>query len=196
VAAGLTILAFAIQNDWGTPMVILGLVVLGIGEGALLTLLFNVLVSASPKQMAGDVGALRGTANNLSTAVGTAVSGALSVGLLSLLVVSSLTNNPAIPPVLQRQVNLDNINFVSNDQLLETLSETTATPEQVDEAMSINTAARLRSLKISFLVLAAISLLAIFPSAQLPNYVPSEIPGDPTQEAPKRGKRQAATAKA
>ena len=64
VSAGLAVLAFSIGNDWGTPMVILGLVILGLGEGALLTLLFNVLVSASPKELAGDVGALRGTANN------------------------------------------------------------------------------------------------------------------------------------
>ena len=59
VSAGLTILAFAIRNEWGTPFVILGLIVLGLGEGALLTLLFNVMVSASPKTLAGDVGTLR-----------------------------------------------------------------------------------------------------------------------------------------
>ena len=59
------------------PLVILGLVILGLGEGALLTLLFNVLVSASPKHLAGDVGALRGTANNLSTAMGTALASAI-----------------------------------------------------------------------------------------------------------------------
>jgi MFS family permease len=54
VSAGLTILAFAIQNDWGTPVVILGLIVLGLGEGSLLTLVFNVLVSASPKALAAQ----------------------------------------------------------------------------------------------------------------------------------------------
>lgn len=193
VAAGLTLLAFAIQNDWGTPLVILGLIVLGLGEGALLTLLFNVLVSASPKQLAGDVGALRGTANNLSTAVGTAVAGALSVGLLALLVTSSLANNPTIPPSLLAEVNLDNINFVSNDQLQESLTSTTATPDQVTEAVRINTDTRLRALKFSFFFLAAIALLAIFPCLQLPNYVPKEIPGDQPQVVTKRNKQQAAS---
>jgi Na+/melibiose symporter-like transporter len=59
VAVGLTMLAFTIWNDWETPLVILSLIVIGLGEGALLTLVFNVLVSASPKNLAGDVGALR-----------------------------------------------------------------------------------------------------------------------------------------
>ena len=58
VAAGLALLAYTIRNDWGTPLVIISLIVIGLGEGALLTLMFNVLVSASPKKLAGDVGAL------------------------------------------------------------------------------------------------------------------------------------------
>ena len=86
VSVGLIVLAFSIRNEWGKPLVILGLVILGLGEGALLTLLFNVLVSASPKHLAGDVGALRGTANNLSTAMGTALASAMAVGLLSVMI--------------------------------------------------------------------------------------------------------------
>lgn len=194
VAAGLALLAFTIGNDWGTPVVILGLVVLGLGEGGLLTLLFNVLVTASPKSMAGDVGALRGTANNLSTAVGTAAAGLLSVGLLGLLVTSSLVNNPTIPPELKAQVPLDTINFVSNDQLRETLDDTTATPEQVTEAVRINTNTRLRALRATFLVLAAIALLAIIPSFGLPKYVPGEVPVGSAEDGTRHPVEQATTA--
>lgn len=176
VALGLVILAFAIQNEWGTPFVILGLLILGMGEGALLTLVFNVLVSFSPKELAGDVGALRGTANNLSTAVGTALAGLLAVSFLTLLITSSLVNNPTIPPALKAEVPLDNINFVSNDQLLDTLDNTSATPAQVAEAVAINTTSRLLALKYAFLVLAGIALLAIVPSLGLPNYMPGNLP--------------------
>lgn len=175
VAVGLALLSVVIQNDWSTPMVILGLVIVGLGEGALVTLLFNVLVASSPKELAGDVGALRGTANNLSTALGTAIAGVLAVSLLSVLISSSLANNSMLPPSLQRQVNLDNINFISNDQLLEVMSTTTATPEQVNEAVRINEEARLSALKDSFLILAALALLAIVPALGLPKYSPQEI---------------------
>ena len=75
-------LAFVVRNDWSAVPVLFGLVLFGIGQGALVTLLFNVLVTASPKELAGDVGSLRGTTNNLAAAVGTAVAGALLVGLL------------------------------------------------------------------------------------------------------------------
>ncbi len=178
VALGLTILAFTIANEWGTPAVILSLVILGLGEGALLTLLFNVLVTASPKELAGDVGALRGTANNLSTALGTALAAALAVGILALTINTTLANNPLIPPALKVQVDLDNINFVGNDQLEASLSATSATPDQVAEAVRINTEARLRALKAAFLILAGISLLAIIPARALPDYVPQELTVD------------------
>lgn len=177
VAVGLTMLGFTVQNDWGTPLVILSLVVLGLGEGSLLTLVFNVLVSSSPKELAGDVGALRGTTNNLATGLGTAFANLLAVSLLAVMVASSLVDNPTIPPTLKAQVALDNIAFVSNDQLIATLRGTTATPAQVAEATRINVVARLRALQISFLVLAGIALLAILPAGGLPNYVPGEVPG-------------------
>ena len=195
VSIGLTVLAFAIRNDWGTPLVILGLVILGLGEGALVTLLFNVLVTASPKELAGDVGALRGTTNNLSTALGTAFAGVVAVGLLSLFVLSSVGDNPLIPLQLKAQVNLDSINFISNAQLQEVMSATKATSEQVAEAVAINEVARLRALKASFLILAAIALLAVFPARGLPNYVPGEVPTGEiteTKTAKGAGKKKAA----
>jgi MFS family permease len=176
VSIGLTLLAFTVSNDWGTPLVIVSLIVLGLGEGALIALLFNVLVTASPKELAGDVGALRGTVNNLSTALGTAFAGVVAVGLLSLFVMSNIADNPLLPPELKQQINLDNINFISNEQLDAALAATTAAPEQVEEAVRINEETRLLALKASFLILAGIALLAIFPARGLPNYAPGEVP--------------------
>jgi hypothetical protein len=142
-----------------------------------------VLVSASPKSLAGDVGALRGTANNLSTALGTAIVGALAVGVLGALIAGMATAHPDIPPALLRQVNLDNVEFVSNEQLDEILAATTATPEQVAAAIAINEEARLRALKASFLVLAGIAALAIIPAGGLPGYKPEEISVEASDEA-------------
>ena len=181
VAAGAFWLAFVVSNNWSTFPVLLGLVAFGIGQGALVTLLFNVLVTSSPKELSADVGALRGTAGNLAASVGTAVMGALVVGVLSASVMSSLTANPVITPELQEQVDLNSINFLSNTRLEERLKSTTATPEQVTEAININEGARLRALKIAFLALGALSLLAIFPSQVLPDYKPGEVPSDKTQ---------------
>jgi predicted MFS family arabinose efflux permease len=183
VAASALWLAFVVRNDWSTFPVMLGLVAFGIGQGALMTMLFNVLVTASPRKLAGDVGALRGTANNLGFAVGIAIVGALVVGVLSANIMRNLTASPVITAELQQEMDLDNINFLSNDRLEEKLKNTTATPEQVDEAMHINEEARLRALKISFFLLGGVALLAIFPSGRLPDYRPIEVPAARPQEA-------------
>lgn len=177
ITAGSILLAFTVGNEWGTPMVILGLMILGLGEGTMLTLLFNVLVSASPKELAGDVGALRGVVNNVSSALGAAFSSVVAVGLLSLFIVAAF-NQSNLPEILRSEINFDKIDFVSNEQLKAVLSQTSATPVEVDEAVLLNAAARLRALKATFLFLAAISLLSIIPSLRLPNYRPDELSAD------------------
>lgn len=172
-------LAFVVRNDWSAVAVMAGLITFGIGQGALVTLVFNVLVTASPKELAGDVGSLRGTTNNLAAALGTAVAGALLVGLLSTLVMQRLAENPQLPVEIQSQINLDNITFVSNDRLLGIMQGTTATPEQVEEAVRVNTESRLLALKLGFLIMAGLALVTIFPAGRLPSYKPGDIPPNP-----------------
>jgi hypothetical protein len=70
------------------------------------------------------------------------------------------------------------VNFVSNDELREVLDTTTATPEQIDEAVRVNEDTRLTTLKYGLLLLAALSATAIVPAGRLPNYRPGEIPED------------------
>jgi MFS family permease len=180
VMAGTLWLAFVVQNDWSVPAVILGLFIVGVGQGALVTLLFNVLVTASPKELAGDVGSLRGVTQNMAAAVGTAVIGALVVGVLSAGVLRHVAENPLISAEMTAEVDLDNINFLSNDRLKERFQASRATPEQIAEAVRINTETRLQALRTGFLVMAAVALMAIVPCGWLPDYRPSEIPsGEP-----------------
>lgn len=194
VAGGLILLSFVVGNNWGTAMVIFGLLIVGFGEGSLLTLLFNVMVTSSPKSLAGDVGALRGVANNLSTALGTAFVGVVAVGLLSLFILSDVAQS-SLPLSLQSQVNLDNVNFISNDQLDDVMAQTSATPEQVVEAVSINETARLRALRASFLILGALALLAIFPAMGLPDYSPGDEPPPAPEAKPHARTRKKGPAK-
>jgi len=182
---GLLWLAFVVRNDWSAVPVLFGLVAFGIGQGALVTLLFNVLVTASPKELAGDVGSLRGTTQNLAAAVGTAVAGALAVALLTTIMLGNIAATPKLTPELQAQVDLDNLNFISNDRLQTVLAGTTASPAQVAEAVRVNTESRLLALKIALLIMAGFAMLAIIPASRLPNYQPGEIPGPPDEAARK-----------
>jgi predicted MFS family arabinose efflux permease len=186
---GLLWLAFVVSNDWSAIPVMLGLITFGLGQGALVTLVFNVLVTAAPKELAGDVGSLRGTTQNLAAGVGTAVAGALLVGLLSAGVLYSVADNPRLPPAVLSQVDLDSINFVSNDRLLAIMERTGAAPDQVAEAVRVNTEARLRALKIGLLIMAGVAALAIIPASRLPAYTPGEIPAGRTR-APQPTRRE------
>ena len=116
--------------------------------------------------MPATSGSLRGTANNLAAAVGTAVVGALLVGLLSAAILRGIAENPLLPPEIQSQIDLDSINFVSNDRLLGIMQRTTATPEQVSEAVRVNTDARLSALRMGLLLMAGLALLAIIPAGR------------------------------
>lgn len=181
VIAGTLWLAFVVRNDWSVPPVILGLITVGLGQGALVRLLFNVLVTSAPKELAGDVGALRGVTQNLAAAVGTAVIGALVVGVLSAGVLGQVRNNPLITTEMKAEVDLDSINFLSNERLKERFESTQASAEQIAEAVRINTETRLRALKTGFVVLALLSLLALVPCGWLPDYRPGEIPAERPQ---------------
>ena len=181
LAAGLAFLAFVIQNEWSTVWVVAGLIVTGLGEGVLLTLMFNLMVRSSPTRYAGDVGALRGTVNNLSTAVGTAIAAALVIGVLSVNVMRDIEYYDSISPELIEAVNLDDIDFVSNDRLESILEEYNASPADVEAATTLNQTARLSALKVSFLTLAALALLAIVPSFILPGRKLEEL--DPEDSA-------------
>ena len=69
VSAALLLLAVVTNYEWSDLLVIIGLVMFGLGQGALATLLFNVLVVYAPRHFAGDVGSLRGTVKNLAAGV-------------------------------------------------------------------------------------------------------------------------------
>ncbi|TXK18963.1 MFS transporter [Homoserinibacter sp. GY 40078] len=176
VAGALTLLAFSIQNSWGQALIVVGLILLGLGQGSIVALVFNTLLSRAPKELAGDVGAWRGLVHNLSGSVGIAVISVFAVSVLGGLVVSKVDESPVLTPAVVEQVNLDNINFITNDQLEQTLADTGASGEELAEAVRINEEARLRALQLSLLALAVLALLAIVPATRMPDKGMDELP--------------------
>lgn len=167
VAAGLMLLGAVIRNDWSDLTVITSLTLTGAGEGTLVTLLFKLLAAASPREAAADVDPLCSAMSHLAVGVGTAVAGALVIGLLSASVHRDLALDPAFAATLRAHVDLDKVDFVSNDQLRRALERSNIAPQHVDAAVRINTQARLRALKTSFFALAALALLAVIPCARI-----------------------------
>ena len=185
VALALTIIAFTIRNDWSQFLVVVGLILLGLGQGAIVALVFNTLLSSAPKRLAGDVGAWRGLVHNISGSVGIAVGTVFAVGMLASFITTGLMDNPSLPLDLQAQFPLDSINFVTNEQLKAALDLTSANNLQVDAAVLVNETARLQALKVSLLALAGIALLGIIPAGHMPRalLVDDDAAVEPAAEA-------------
>ncbi|GAA2004819.1 MFS transporter [Microbacterium ulmi] len=176
VAGALTLLAFTIRGEWGQALVVTGLVLLGIGQGSIVALVFNTLLSAAPKQLAGDVGAWRGLVHNTSGAAGIAVASALAVGLLSGTLLTQAHDHPEISPELISEVNFNDVDFMTNAQLEAALADAGRPEAEVQAAIDINEDARLLSLKISLLALAGLAVLAIIPATRMPGRISGELP--------------------
>jgi hypothetical protein len=112
--------------------------------------------------------------SGLSNAIGAAIASVIAVGLLSILLTSAFGRSD-LPPKLETTALFDNVDFVSNHELRSVLGATGATPAQVARAVKINEDARRRALQASFLIVAGVSLLAIFPATRLPRYAPGEL---------------------
>lgn len=183
VAIGLIGLAFVVRNEWGRPPVVMMLIIVGLGQGALVTMLFTVMVAAAPKAYAGDVGALRGTVNNLGWGVGTAFAGALAVGLLAASIEQGMAAAPAIPDTLANRVNLDEVTFMDNSQVQAVLSRKALSNAQAKAAFEINAQARLNALRMSLLILGGLALLMVIPGRKLPSHTNPRISGFDERES-------------
>lgn len=176
VAGALTLIAFTIRGEWGQAFIVIGLVLLGLGQGSIVALVFNTLLSAAPKELAGDVGAWRGLVHNLSGSIGIAVASAFAVGILASTLASSAVEHPGISPRLISEVRISEADFMTNPQLERALEATSASPSEVKAAIAINENARLHSLQVSLLGLALLALLAILPALRMPGRLAGELP--------------------
>jgi len=173
VAAALFLLGIEMKNAWSDMLVVAALVMFGLGQGALATLLFNLLVAHAPREFAGDVGSLRGMLKNVGAGIGTAIAGALVVGLLNDDIRRRIDADPAVPVTLMHQADFDRAYFVSNARLKGAMAGTTATPEQIDAAVRLNAESRQYALKLTFLLLGGAALLVIIPVGRLPDSTPA-----------------------
>lgn len=176
VAAALILLATAIRGEWGQVGIVTGLILLGLGQGAIVALVFNTLLSAAPQQLAGDVGAWRGLVHNLSGSVGIAVASAFAVGLLASTLATAADEHPEISSELIAEISFDDANFLTNEQLADALGQTSASATEIEAATEINAEARLHALQVSLLGLAGLALLAIVPATRMPRRIAGELP--------------------
>ena len=170
VFLALTLIATTISNSWGQISIVVGLITLGLAQGCIVALVFNKLLMSAPKELAGDVGAFRGLTHNVSGSAGIAVATALAISTLGLFVANNVGSSTIFSDKLVQEVNLDNADFITNDQLKGVLESTSATPVEVDAAVEVLADARLDALQLTLMLLAALALLALVPAGGMPDF--------------------------
>jgi len=176
VTLALVWLSFTIANDWGQASVVIGLVVLGLAQGCVVALVFNSLLTSAPAENAGDVGAIRGLTHNLSGSAGIAVASAFAVGLLTSSAYAAANDSEVFTPEIVQQINFDNVNFFTNAQLEQALTErTNASEAEIAYAVEQFTESRLTALRTTMLVLGGLAALAIVPARRMPGFQKEDL---------------------
>ena len=132
---GIVVLLMALDAGAGADIVTGPLLLAGLGIGTLASQLGAVTVSAVPDSQSGEVGGVQNTVTNLGASIGTALSGAILIAVLTTTFLGSVASNPAIPKELasQAQVELSaGIPFVSDADLNSVLQKADVPPATAD----------------------------------------------------------------
>jgi MFS family permease len=187
---GTVILLGALDTDSGPEIVLLPMLLIGAGIGALASQLGSVTVSAVPDDQAPEVGGIQNTATNLGASLGTALAGALLIATLSTSFLTNIEQSDAIPSRVksQAQVNLaGGAAFISDADLEKALDEANVHARAADAAVSAYQEARITGLKSALAILALMDVIALFLTGRIPKVQPGSAEaatgGAPAQAA-------------
>jgi EmrB/QacA subfamily drug resistance transporter len=172
---GTVVLLGALDTDSGPEIVLLPMLLIGAGIGALASQLGSVTVSAVPDDQAPEVGGIQNTATNLGASLGTALAGALLIAALTTSFLTNIQNSDAIPSRVksQAEVNLGGgVAFVSDADLEHALDEANVHSRAADAAMDAYRDARIVGLKSGLAILALMDIAALLLTKRIPTVQP------------------------
>jgi MFS family permease len=172
---GTLVLLGALHPDSGPEIVLLPMLLIGLGIGALASQLGAVTVSAVPDDQAPEVGGIQNTATNLGASLGTALAGALLIGALSTAFLNNIQNSSAIPDRVKSEAQVQlagGVPFVSDADLEQALKQEHVNGRQADAAVSAYQDARITGLKAALAILALMDIAALALSSRIPKVQP------------------------
>jgi MFS family permease len=187
--AGTVILLGALDTDSGPEIVLLPMLLIGAGIGALASQPGSVTVSAVPDDQSPEVGGIQNTATNLGASLGTALAGALLIATLTTSFLTNIEQSDAIPSRVksQAQVNLaGGAAFISDADLDKALDEANVHGRAADAAVSAYQGARITGLKSALAILALMDVIALFLTGRIPKVQPGSAAAAATDGAPTR----------
>ncbi|MFE7516509.1 MFS transporter [Streptomyces sp. NPDC057540] len=144
---------------------------LGLGVGLLASQLGNVVQSSAGEEERSEVGGLQFTAQNLGSALGTALIGSLLIGALAQAFTTQVEQDPRLSDAARQQTSVAleaGINFVSADQVHAAAEDAGLPPHEVEAVTESYASAQLDGLKAAVLATGGITLASFLVTRGLP----------------------------
>jgi EmrB/QacA subfamily drug resistance transporter len=182
--AGTVVLLAGIDLDASAAVVLLPMLLIGLGIGALASQLGSVTVSAVPDEKSAEVGGVQNTVTNLGASFGTALAGSILIAVLTASFIQGIEQNPAVPDQVKAQASVEmagGVPFVSDADLEAALKEAGADDELTESVLEDNRRARVDGLDAALAVIALIALIGLFFTRMVPARQPgvADAPGTP-----------------
>ncbi len=144
---------------------------LGVGMGLLASQLGNVVQSSVGDEERSEVGGLQFTAQNLGSALGTALIGSILIGALAQAFTTQVAKNPDVSEEARRQTGVAleaGISFVPTDEVRSAAEQAGLPPAEVDAVTDSYATAQLNGLKAAILAAGGITLASFLVTTHLP----------------------------
>ena len=169
--AGTVVLLGALDVDAGAEIVLVPLLLVGLGIGALASQLGAVTVSAVPDDEASEVGGVQNTMTNLGASLGTALAGSIMIAAVASGFATNIEASPAIPDGVKAEAHVrlaSGVPFVSDAELNDALAAAGASNATTEAAIDAYADARIEGLKAALSILAVLVVLALFFTDRIP----------------------------
>jgi EmrB/QacA subfamily drug resistance transporter len=144
---------------------------LGVGVGLLASQLGNVVQSSVGEEERSEAGGLQFTAQNLGSALGTALIGSILIGALTHALTTQVADDPGLSRETREQVGVAlqaGVTFVSTDQVRSAAERAGLPPSEVDAVTQSYASAQLNGLKAAILATGGIALASFLVTPHLP----------------------------
>ncbi|MFF1677924.1 MFS transporter [Streptomyces sp. NPDC058256] len=145
---------------------------LGVGMGLLASQLGNVVQSSVGEEERSEAGGLQFTAQNLGSALGTALIGSILIGALAHAFTAQVEDHPSLSEETRQQTGVAleaGITFVPTEQVRSAAERAGLPPPEVDALADSYASAQLDGLKAAILATGGITLVSFLVTPHLPN---------------------------
>jgi MFS family permease len=191
--AALVVMVGALDAGAGPEIVTWPMLLAGLGIGALASQLGSITVSSVADEQSGEVGGLQNTVTNLGISLGTALTGAIVIAVLSTSLLTGIQHNTEVSASVKSKATTSlsgGAPFISDAELETALQDAHVPADATDAIVEENESARLDGLRGALSVLAIIALIGLLFSRRLPARQPASSTDEPVED----GRRAALSA--